>query len=104
MANNVSMLGAHNKTTFAGSHSATCPGVNLTTASAIPIATSLHGPAPIITLMTISNPAAIRPVRILAIETSCDETAAAVIDDGRYVRSNVIASQIELHQQYGGVF
>ena len=45
-----------------------------------------------------------RPVRILAIETSCDETAAAVIDDGRVVRSNVIASQIELHQQYGGVF
>ncbi|HEY3290620.1 MAG TPA: tRNA (adenosine(37)-N6)-threonylcarbamoyltransferase complex transferase subunit TsaD, partial [Anaerolineae bacterium] len=44
------------------------------------------------------------PVRILAIETSCDETAAAVIDDGRFVRSNVIASQIDLHQQYGGVF
>lgn len=44
------------------------------------------------------------PVRILAIETSCDETAAAVIDDGRYVRSNVIASQTALHQQYGGVF
>jgi N6-L-threonylcarbamoyladenine synthase len=44
------------------------------------------------------------PVRILAIETSCDETAAAVVDDGRFVRSNVIASQIDLHQQYGGVF
>ncbi len=44
------------------------------------------------------------PVRILAIETSCDETAAAVIDDGRFIRSNVIASQIDLHQKYGGVF
>ena len=44
------------------------------------------------------------PVRILAIETSCDETAAAVIDDGRFIRSNVIASQIDLHAAYGGVF
>jgi N6-L-threonylcarbamoyladenine synthase len=44
------------------------------------------------------------PVRILAIETSCDETAAAVIDDGRHIRSNVVASQIALHEQYGGVF
>ncbi len=42
--------------------------------------------------------------RILAIETSCDETAAAVIEDGHIIRSNVIASQIKLHQQYGGVF
>lgn len=42
--------------------------------------------------------------RILAIETSCDETAAAVIDDGRHIRSNVIASQIALHEKYGGVF
>jgi N6-L-threonylcarbamoyladenine synthase len=42
--------------------------------------------------------------RILAIETSCDETAAAVIEDGRWILSNVVASQIELHAQYGGVF
>lgn len=42
--------------------------------------------------------------RILAIETSCDETAAAVIEDGTTILSNVIASQIELHAQYGGVF
>ncbi len=42
--------------------------------------------------------------RILALETSCDETAAAVIDDGRYIRSNIVASQIDMHQQYGGVF
>jgi N6-L-threonylcarbamoyladenine synthase len=42
--------------------------------------------------------------RILAIETSCDETAAAVIEDGRRILSNVVASQIELHAEYGGVF
>ncbi len=42
--------------------------------------------------------------RILAIETSCDETAAAVIRDGRHVESNVIASQTDLHAQFGGVF
>lgn len=44
------------------------------------------------------------PTRILAIETSCDETAAAVIENGCVIRSNVVASQIDLHQQYGGVF
>lgn len=43
-------------------------------------------------------------VRILAIESSCDETAAAVVVDGRRILSNVVASQIELHQQFGGVF
>lgn len=41
---------------------------------------------------------------ILGIETSCDETAAAVVADGRVVHSNVIASQAELHARYGGVF
>lgn len=41
---------------------------------------------------------------ILAIETSCDETAAAVVEDGQLIRSNVVASQIELHRRYGGVF
>ncbi|MGQ9502846.1 MAG: tRNA (adenosine(37)-N6)-threonylcarbamoyltransferase complex transferase subunit TsaD [Anaerolineae bacterium] len=41
---------------------------------------------------------------ILAIETSCDETAAAVIADGQVIRSNVVASQIEIHRRYGGVF
>lgn len=41
---------------------------------------------------------------ILAIETSCDETAAAVIADGRTILSNVVASQIDLHRRYGGVF
>jgi N6-L-threonylcarbamoyladenine synthase len=42
--------------------------------------------------------------RILAIETSCDETAAAVVEDGTTILSNVIASQTDLHAQYGGVF
>ena len=42
--------------------------------------------------------------RILGIETSCDETAAAVVEEGRLILSNVIASQIELHAPYGGVF
>ena len=41
---------------------------------------------------------------VLGIETSCDETAAAVIEDGHTIRSSVVASQVELHQQYGGVF
>ena len=42
--------------------------------------------------------------RILAIETSCDETAAAVIADGRHVVSNVVASQEAIHAAFGGVF
>ena len=41
---------------------------------------------------------------ILAIETSCDETAAAVVVDGRRVLSNRVASQIEMHRRFGGVF
>lgn len=41
---------------------------------------------------------------ILAIETSCDETAAAIISHGRAIRANIVASQIDLHAQYGGVF
>ena len=44
------------------------------------------------------------PARILGIETSCDETAAAVVEDGRKVLSNVVASQAEMHAKYGGVF
>ena len=42
--------------------------------------------------------------RILAIETSCDETSAAVIENGTTILSNIIASQIDLHAQFGGVF
>jgi len=41
---------------------------------------------------------------VLGIETSCDETAAAVIANGHAIRSNVVASQVDLHQKYGGVF
>lgn len=40
---------------------------------------------------------------LLAIETSCDETAAAVLKDGTTILSNVVASQIEFHRKYGGV-
>jgi N6-L-threonylcarbamoyladenine synthase len=42
-------------------------------------------------------------VQILGIETSCDETAAAVVADGRRVRSSVVSSQVDLHARYGGV-
>lgn len=42
-------------------------------------------------------------MRILAIESSCDETAAAVVEDGTKVLSNIINSQIETHKRYGGV-
>lgn len=44
-----------------------------------------------------------KDIRILAIESSCDETAAAVVRNGRDVLSNVISSQIDLHTLYGGV-
>ncbi len=42
-------------------------------------------------------------MRILGIESSCDETAAAVVEDGRRVLSSVVASQIDIHRKYGGV-
>ena len=42
-------------------------------------------------------------MRILAIESSCDETAAAVIEDGRKILSSVVDTQIETHALYGGV-
>ena len=41
---------------------------------------------------------------ILGIETSCDETAAAVVADGRRILSSIVASQVELHRPYGGVY
>ncbi|MBA7486000.1 tRNA N6-adenosine threonylcarbamoyltransferase [subsurface metagenome] len=44
-----------------------------------------------------------KSINILGIETSCDETAAAVVADGRVVKSSVIASQTKLHEKYGGV-
>src|SRR4029453_11072008 len=42
-------------------------------------------------------------IRILGIESSCDETAAAVVADGREILSSVVASQIDVHRKYGGV-
>ncbi len=44
------------------------------------------------------------PTRVLGIETSCDETAGAIVEDGRIILSNVVASQIDLHARFGGVF
>ena len=44
-----------------------------------------------------------KPINILGIETSCDETAAAVVADGRIIKSSVVASQTKLHEKYGGV-
>lgn len=55
----------------------------------------MHGPA--------TSPWRELAMIILAIETSCDETSAAVVADGREVLSNVVASQIDLHRKYGGV-
>lgn len=43
------------------------------------------------------------PIRVLALESSCDETAAAVVENGRKVLSNVIFSQVDIHALYGGV-
>ena len=45
----------------------------------------------------------VKSVNILGIETSCDETAAAVVADGKIIKSSVVASQTKLHEKYGGV-
>ncbi len=45
-----------------------------------------------------------KPARILAIETSCDETACAVIENGRALLASTVASQMDIHARYGGVF
>ena len=39
----------------------------------------------------------------LALETSCDETSAAVIEDGRIILSNIISTQVPIHRKFGGV-
>jgi N6-L-threonylcarbamoyladenine synthase len=44
-----------------------------------------------------------KPVFILAIETSCDDTSVAIVENGKVIRSNVVSSQIETHQRFGGV-
>src|SRR5690606_6312863 len=41
---------------------------------------------------------------ILAIESSCDETSAAIVEDGRRILANVISSQVDIHAQFGGIF
>jgi len=46
----------------------------------------------------------LKPARILAVETSCDETACAILENGRALLSSVVASQIDIHARYGGVF
>ncbi|MFZ3069748.1 MAG: tRNA (adenosine(37)-N6)-threonylcarbamoyltransferase complex transferase subunit TsaD [Anaerolineaceae bacterium] len=43
-------------------------------------------------------------LRILGVESSCDETAAAIVVDGREIQSSIIASQVDLHAQFGGVY
>jgi len=45
-----------------------------------------------------------KPARILAIETSCDETACAVLENGRALLASTVASQMDIHARYGGVF
>jgi N6-L-threonylcarbamoyladenine synthase len=42
-------------------------------------------------------------INILGIETSCDETAAAVVADGKIIKSSIVATQTKLHEKYGGV-
>lgn len=54
-------------------------------------------------MFPVAAVAAVAAMNILAIETSCDETAAAIITDGRRMRSSIIASQTDLHSRYGGV-
>ncbi len=54
--------------------------------------------------MELDQSANFPPARILGIESSCDETAAAVIENGRVLLSSVVASQVELHAPFGGVF
>jgi N6-L-threonylcarbamoyladenine synthase len=47
---------------------------------------------------------AVAMVRILGVESSCDETAASVVENGHLILSNVVASQVDLHAQFGGIF
>src|SRR3954462_5608186 len=53
--------------------------------------------------MSVTQQSFSNTMNILAIETSCDETSVAIVRDGRHIMANVIASQIKLHQKYGGV-
>ena len=42
-------------------------------------------------------------MKILAFETSCDETSVAVVEDGKKILSNIISTQIDIHKEFGGV-
>jgi N6-L-threonylcarbamoyladenine synthase len=61
-------------------------------------ASCVEGPA-----SRVREPMAAPPLRILAIETSCDETAAAVIDGESHLLSDIVASQVDFHARFGGV-
>jgi len=56
------------------------------------------------TFLSTDSTASLPAARILGIETSCDETAAAVVENGRIIFSSTVASQIDLHAPFGGVF
>ena len=67
----------------------------------------LEGSAPCVSILLtkIQDASMMRTmgVKILGIETSCDETAAAVVQDGREVLANIVASQVDIHSRYGGI-
>ena len=42
-------------------------------------------------------------MKLIGIETSCDETAVSVVEDGRFILSNVVATQSEMHSEFGGI-
>jgi N6-L-threonylcarbamoyladenine synthase len=51
-----------------------------------------------------TDPVPLPTTRILGVETSCDETAAAIVENGRVILSNLVASQADMHAQFGGIF
>ena len=67
-----------------------------------PAENGLLPPAPLL-LRRLARRATVKVVRILGIESSCDETAAAVVESGERVLSSVVASQMDTHGKYGGV-
>ena len=64
---------------------------------------SIRHPVSADTLLFRRNHNILETMLVLGIETSCDETAAAVVKDGRQILSSIISSQIELHKPFGGV-
>jgi len=63
----------------------------------------LAAPAAVLTLKFLEAGNQPMSTRILGIESSCDETAAAIVADGRDILSSVVASQMDIHRKYGGV-